>query len=71
MTYFATHLHKYFCPGVHEIYNFGRTFLGHHYYILSLSEPKIEKKIFYEIHQFKNLFPSYYPPPPSGWGFKI
>ena len=25
-------------PGGHEIYNFGRPFLGHHYYTLSLSD---------------------------------
>ena len=24
------------CPGGHEIYNFGRSFLSHHYYKLSL-----------------------------------
>ena len=24
-------------PGGHEIYNFGKPFLGHHYYILSFS----------------------------------
>ena len=26
------------CPGGNKIYNFGRLFLGHHYYILSLSD---------------------------------
>ena len=26
------------CPGGHKIYNFGRHFLGHYYYTLSLSE---------------------------------
>ena len=31
MTYMATPLHKNPCPGGHEIYNFGRPFLGHHY----------------------------------------
>ena len=25
--------HKNYCPGCQEIYNFGRTFLGHHYFI--------------------------------------
>ena len=41
----ATLKHKSTCTGGHEIYNFGRPFLGH-YYILSLSEPYplIEKK---------------------------
>ena len=34
--------------GVHEIYNFGRSFLGHHYFILSLSDLclGVEKMIF-------------------------
>ena len=36
------------CPGGHETYNFGRPFLGHRYYILSLSDlcMGVEKKIF-------------------------
>ena len=36
----ATPKHKNPCPRGHEIYNFGRPFLGHHYYIplLSLSD---------------------------------
>ena len=44
----ATSFHKNPCPRGHEIYNFGRPFFGHHYYILSLSEqiPEVEKKIF-------------------------
>ena len=34
-------------PGVDDIYNFGRPFLGHHYYILSLSDLCLGvKKIF-------------------------
>ena len=39
------------CPKGHEIYNFGRPFLGHHNYILNLSMLclEIEKKIFKEI----------------------
>ena len=32
----ATLLHKNFCPGDHESYNFVRPFLGHHYYQNSL-----------------------------------
>ena len=32
-------LHKNPCPGDHEIYNFGRTSLGHLYYTRSLYEP--------------------------------
>ena len=37
----ATHQHKNPCPRGHEIYNFGRPILGHHYYmyILNLSDP--------------------------------
>ena len=31
-------LHKNPCPGGHEIYKFGRPILGHHYYILGLSD---------------------------------
>ena len=31
--------HKNPCLGVHEIYNFVRSFLGHHYSILDLSDP--------------------------------
>ena len=44
----VTHKNPY--PGGHEIYNFGRPFLGHYYYILSLSKsfPGVEKKIFKE-----------------------
>ena len=48
----ATPLHKNPCPGGHEIYNFGRPFLGHHYYTLSLYGlcPRVEKekKIFFQ-----------------------
>ena len=36
MTYMAPPQHKNPCPGGHEIYNFGRPFLGHFYYALSL-----------------------------------
>ena len=43
----AMPLHKNPCPGGHEIYNFGRPFLGLHYYTLSLYGP--EKKIFMNI----------------------
>ena len=34
-------LHKNPCPGSHEIYNFGRPFLCHHYYIFILSDPRL------------------------------
>ena len=54
MTYMAILWHKNPCPRGHEIYNFGRPFLGHHYYILGLSDLclGIEKKIFKEIMHF-------------------
>ena len=40
--------------GGHEIYNFGRPFLGHHYYTLSLSDLclGVEKTIVKEIMHF-------------------
>ena len=37
-TYMATPLHKNPCLRGHKIYNFGKVFLGHHYYILGLSD---------------------------------
>ena len=54
MTYMATPKRKNPCPGGHEIYNFGRPFLGHHYSILSLSNIclGVEQKIFEEIINF-------------------
>ena len=50
----ATPEHKNLCPWGHEIKNFGRPFLGHHYYILSLYDLCLveEKKIFKEIMHF-------------------
>ena len=49
--------HNNTCPGGHEIYNFGRPFLGHQTYILSLSVRclGLEKKIFKEILHFPFL----------------
>ena len=48
MTYMATSLHKNHRSGGHEIYNFGRTFLGHHYCTcqLNLFDPSrsVDKK---------------------------
>ena len=43
----ATPYHKNPSPGGHEIYNFGTPFLGHHYYILNLSDhcPNVDKKM--------------------------
>ena len=35
----TTPLHKYPCTGGHKIYNFGISFLGHHFYTLSLHGP--------------------------------
>ena len=49
----ATPQHKNRCPGGHEIYNFGRPFLGHYYYILSLFDLCLGvEKIFTEIMYF-------------------
>ena len=39
MIYMVKLLHKNPWPGGHEIYNFGRPFLGHYNYIISLSKP--------------------------------
>ena len=38
--------HKNHYPAGHEIYNFGKPFLGHHYFILNLFDPcsRIERK---------------------------
>ena len=46
--------HKDPCPGGHEIYYYGRPFLGHNYFILSLSDLYLseEKNIFKEIMHF-------------------
>ena len=51
--------HKNPCPGGHEIYNFGRPFLGHHYYILGLSYLclGVEKKIFKNYSNFTLFTP--------------
>ena len=40
-----------------QVYNFGRPFLGHHNYILGLSDLclGVEKKIFKEIMQFNYM----------------
>ena len=47
-------LNKNPCPRGHESYNFGWPFLGHHDYILSLSDicMGVEKKILKEIMHF-------------------
>ena len=38
MTCFATPEHKNHCPGSHETFDFGKPYLGHYYYTLSLFE---------------------------------
>ena len=54
MTYMATSSQKNPCPRRHEIYNFGRPFLGHHDHIPNLIDLCLElkKKIFKEIMHF-------------------
>ena len=49
----ATPKNKNPCSGVHETYNFGRRFLGHHNCIRTLSDLllRVEKKLFKEIHE--------------------
>ena len=51
----ATPQHKNPCPRGHGIYNFGRTFLVHHNYLLSLSVLclGVEKNIFKETMHFQ------------------
>ena len=47
------------CTRGHQIYNFGRPFLCHYFYILGLSDLclGVEKKIFKEIQQFYTFYP--------------
>ena len=54
--------------GGHEISNFGRSFLGHHYYILGLSDQclGVENKIFKEIQQFYTFYPQIISPLDGG-----
>ena len=63
--------HRNPCPRGHEIYNFGRGFLAHHYYIFSLSArcTGVKKKIFKEIQQFYTFFPKI--TSPLGGGHEI
>ena len=63
----VTPLHKNPCPGGHEIYKFGRPFLGHHYYILVFSDQclEVEKKIFKKYSNFTLFTPNL---PPFKWG---
>ena len=48
MTYMATPYHKNPCPGGQGINNFGRPFLDHYNYLISLSAPcpGLDKRIF-------------------------
>ena len=51
--YKATPFHSNPCPWGHEIYNFGRGFLDHHFiFILSAGCTGVKKTIFKEIYQF-------------------
>ena len=71
----ATPYNKNHCPRGHEIYNFGRPFLGHYYYIFGLSDLclGVEKKIFKEIMHF--YYMTYMATPwhknPCPWGHEI
>ena len=57
LTYMATPYHKNPCLGGNEIYNFGRTFLCNHHYILSLSDLclRVKKKNFKGIMHFQYM----------------
>ena len=58
-------------PGVMKFKNFGRPFLGHHYYILSLSVLclGVEKKIFKKYINFTLFYPQI--TSPWGGGYEI
>ena len=57
MTYMVMTQHKNLSPGVMKFTIFGRPFLGHHYYKLSMSDLclRVEKKTFEEILHFHNM----------------
>ena len=59
LNYIAKPLHKNPYPMDHEIYNFGRPALGHHYYVCStgMSDPYlgVEKRNFKEIMHFDSM----------------
>ena len=73
--YMATPWHMNPCPGYHESYNFGRSFHGHQYFILNLSDlcMGVEKKIFEEIMHFHYMTymatPQHKNPCPEGHEF--
>ena len=56
MTNMATPILQEPLLGGHEIYNFGRPFLGHHYNILSFSDlcMGVKRSIFIEIYAWKH-----------------
>ena len=53
----ATPYHRNPCPRGHEIDNFGRGFLAHHYLMFSLTAgfTGVKKKIFKEIMHFHHV----------------
>ena len=63
MTFMVMPQHKNPCPRGLEIYKFGRPFLGHHYYILSLSEHFLPQNYLplgvggHEIYNFLSPYP--------------
>ena len=65
----TTPLHKNSCPEGHEIFKFGRLFLGYHYYALNLYAPcsDVERKIFLMNTSNLHFLPHNYPPP-TPWG---
>ena len=75
--YMITPLHKNPCPRGHDIYNFGRPFLGHHYYIHGLSDLclGVDKQIFKEIMHFHYMTyvhaPAQEPLPQGSWNLQF
>ena len=61
------------CPGGHEIYHFGRPFLGHHYNTLSLSYLSLGvEKIIKEIMHFHYMtYGNAHAQEPLPWGHEI
>ena len=63
MTYMATPQHKNPCPRGHEIYNFGRPFVCHHFYILVFQINAWEqRRRFLKIYSNFTLFTLQLPP---------
>ena len=59
----ATPLQKNPLPEGHKIYNFGRHFLGYHYYTINLSEPCPNlEKIFLKQTSILHFLPANYVP---------